>query len=383
MASRRTPISYVRRYFSQQTAILINASDSLLCSSQLVETVALFGQGRFQAGAVIASASGQESESDAYRNAVWDHVVTAVNPIVPQYARFVRPLLLFASPDKPFLFTDKGTLQTKATLAQYQDEIGEAYQAFQSGDADALTLPASGFCVGDRGAVVHYLTDLASSVLGRPLQVDEDVFLGGGDSLLAMRVAAALGAALRRSGAKKSLPQNVVYNYPTISGLADAVLQALSSEPMDDVQHPGQSEHAEVVLATLSRHTKLLFAHFETLNSESGARATNDNTTRLNDVLSFAVTGTTGSLGVFFISMLLKTPAVRKIYLLHRKHLDLSDYQIHERAFAAKGADFKLLLDALESGRAIFVEIDLSKPRLGIDLSMYTHVCFHLQHHAC
>ncbi|KAI0033255.1 acetyl-CoA synthetase-like protein [Vararia minispora EC-137] len=350
--------------------------DSLLCASPLIEKVALFGRGRFQVGALISPVLGEDSSSQAYQDNVWSYVATSVNPVVPQYARFVRPLLLFASVEKPFLFTDKGTLRTQATLALYQGNIDTAYIAFLSGDADASTLPSPAFRAGDRNMVVRFLTDIVSTSIGRRIEEDTDVFLAGGDSMMAMRVTSALEAALRRSDIERHLSRNIVYKYPTISVLADMVLAMLESTA-DAGNGARKARSPPSVQASLATHRQAFLERIRAISDEKGDLGVCVDTG--NEVV-FAITGTTGSLGVFLVSQLLLDYAIRKVYLLYRKRPGSSARELHERAFTTKGADFAPLSTALATGRAIFVEVDIVQPSLGIDNGLYMQIASEITH---
>ncbi|KAI0033382.1 acetyl-CoA synthetase-like protein [Vararia minispora EC-137] len=352
--------------------------DSLLCASPLIARVALFGRGRFQVGVLIVPSLGEDTTSQAYRDAVWYHVAMSVNPVVPQYARLVRPLLLFASPDRPFLFTDKGTLRTNATLGLYQDDINAAYLSFQSGDADASILSSSGFFAGNHRVIVRFLTDIVSAALGRHIDENVDVFLAGGDSMMAMRVTSALGAALRQSSISHHLPQNIVYQHPTIGGLASAVLAILESA-LSNADEPADKTHSGAAVRTsLAKYRQSTLERMRAMSAERIDRSVGDDSD--DDAAVFVVTGTTGSLGVILVSRLLHDSTVRKIYLLHRKRSGSSARDLHERAFAAKGADFGPLVAALAAGRAVFVQVDIAQPSLGIENEVYAQIASEATH---
>jgi hypothetical protein len=336
-----------------------------------VRSVAVFGSGRFQVGAIILPPADQDSDSQAYRDGVWRHIELAVNPIIPKYARIVRPLLLFAINEKSFLLTDKDTLKMQATLAQYADAINEAYFTLQSGDADAAALlPAgTGFQTGDHAAIAHYIAAVASAALGRPLGEHEDFFLAGGDSMMAIRIAASLAAALRRSGVSTRLPENIVYSSPTIAALTQFIEKVLLQDLSLDSRGHVELGPAETVENTLRRHRQSLCALLDVIDRQTHVTIEDSACG-----LAFAITGTTGSLGVFLVSLLLRNPSLNRLYLLHRKHAGVSAQEMHERAFTEKGLNYMSLRDALNDGRAVFVEVDVSKRRFGVDSETYAKV---------
>ena len=53
--------------------------------------------------------------------------VKSLNSNWPTYVQMHDELILFASPERPFVLTDKGSINERATLALYVTDIEEAY----------------------------------------------------------------------------------------------------------------------------------------------------------------------------------------------------------------------------------------------------------------
>lgn len=76
------------------------------------------------------------------------------------------------------------------------------------------------------------------------------------------------------------------------------------------------------------------------------------------------------------LSVLLRQPVdeVKKIYLLNRPNAQSTMAQRHAESFAERGLDFHALQAAVETGRVVYLEMDVKKERLGIDDGTYSKV---------
>ncbi|KAF9065017.1 hypothetical protein BDP27DRAFT_1405045 [Rhodocollybia butyracea] len=251
----------------------------------------IFGTGRFLNGAII-SPNNTEADStqdiSAYIDAIWPHIVNT-NRSIPRHSRLIRPLLLIEQPSKPFLFSDKWTLKSKATVELYRREIDEAYRTVEEG----FDLPRT------------------------PVQEDEDFFLAGMDSLVATLLRSAILGALK--------------HYKEFS--------------------------------STSKKYHLLISYNERL---------------AGDV--YAITGSTGSLGASFTSLLLHKSEVRKLYLLNRPNESLSMTSRLKEAFEKQGLDYALLISSISTGRVVLLDVNLAEPKLGIDETLYDDLRANVTH---
>ena len=60
--------------------------------------------------------------------------IEKLNEDTPRHSTLLRQLILIASPEKPFIMVDKGTVARAATFKLYELEIEKAYQALSQGD---------------------------------------------------------------------------------------------------------------------------------------------------------------------------------------------------------------------------------------------------------
>ncbi|KAF8797717.1 acetyl-CoA synthetase-like protein [Phlegmacium glaucopus] len=338
-----------------------------LCASPLVSQAIIFGTGRFLNGAILLPRSSLAYDSAdsvaTYLANVWPHI-EHVNRIIPQHSRLIRPLVLVAKPDKPFLVSDKGTVKSKASLALYEEEINVAYIDLENGADMKMS-----FNPRDRGSTKQFIGALISDALGHAVEVDDDVFIAGLDSLLATSVRSSLNAALKHAGYFETLPKNIVYSYPTVTSLGDYIQRIIDTGASHISTNPAHETELQTQIEQLiSSYTSQFPDH----------HAESPYVLQEGDV--YAVTGTTGSLGAAFISTLLDKPQVRKVYLLNRPNKNVSMAQRHQDSFKIKGLDYTKLAAALCSGKAVYLEIDLGKKMLGFDTRVYDELASQVTH---
>jgi long-subunit acyl-CoA synthetase (AMP-forming) len=91
-----------------------------------------FGRGRTQIGLLVEPAEthtfdpADQHALAAFRNEIWD-AVEAANRNSPAFARVYKEMILVTSPNKPLPRTGKGTVQKKAALKLYDEEILSLY----------------------------------------------------------------------------------------------------------------------------------------------------------------------------------------------------------------------------------------------------------------
>ncbi|KAJ6492940.1 acetyl-CoA synthetase-like protein [Mycena vitilis] len=347
----------------------------LLCAPPLVAKAAIFGAGRFLNGAVISPPTPlcpYDPESiSAYLEAVWPHITENVNRITPQHSQLVRPLVLVAAPTKPFVLTDKQTLNRNRTLGLYAEEIDAVYAHVEEGGYEEVALPEAGFSPHDADGITSYVQAVVRTILPdqKSVALDDDLFDAGLESLLAVRVRSAVIAALKKSGRNGSVSRDIVYSVPTQRGLARYLQDALSASSRREEQRAPDVEIGAQIAAAIEEACVIDFPVH---------RPAADTPRPHGDV--YAVTGTTGSLGSSFVSLLLNKPQVRKIYLLNRKSDVGSIEQRHRSVFRDRGLDYDLLAQAVNEGRAIYLEVALGQGDLGLTQEAYDRLRGKLTH---
>lgn len=246
-------------------------------------------------------------------------------------------------------------------LALYAEEIDIAYMHVDDGDYEEVALPPSGLTLDDESAIQEYVEAVVEKVLQRRVPLHNDLFEAGLDSLSAMRVRSAILAALKKSVVKKVVvSQSLIYNLPTQAALIRYLQHALSPGEID------HSPHTSDINTTISEMLETFTTYFPQHRPTTGVPPSSQSV--------YAVTGTTGSLGLFFVSCLLKQPEVRRIYLLNRPSNRLSIEDRHRASFRAKMLNYDLLEQAVNNGRAVYLEVSFGSKVLGLEQARYDAV---------
>jgi hypothetical protein len=153
----------------------------------------------------------------------------------------------------------------------------------------------------------------------------------------------------------EELAYNVAYIYPTISRLS-AYLIAHSKGEILNLDNPA---------ALTSRIDACIKRWTANLPEGKASTATEP------EKKTLALTGSTGSLGVHTLRYLLERTDVEKVYCFHRGASEVA-IQRQKKLFQDRGLPAALL----DSGKVVFVQIDLSKPDLGLSADKYNEVRF-------
>ena len=329
----------------------------------------IFGAGRFLNGAIISLKTAEDSEDDAFDD-LMAHVEKNLNTVVPEHSRLIKPLILLSRPDKPFVYTDKGTVRRNATLELYDEEIEDAYRVFERGASNGKSLRDSSY-FEDGESINKFLVKAVALVLGHAVDINDDFFNSGMDSLLAARLCYEVNSALPNTDGPHRLSTQAIYNAPTIARLS-ATIQSLRQHDSAKINGTELSTGG-VGRGSIEDEIERLISQYSSNLSLFDLRSNGNISTKKGLIL--AVTGTTGSLGSTFLSVLLDCPEISKIYSLNRINEDLTIMERHMRAFAEKGLGVDGLRSAHVSERLVFVDFDFQKERLGIRPEIYEEVC--------
>ncbi|KAF9445030.1 hypothetical protein P691DRAFT_806313 [Macrolepiota fuliginosa MF-IS2] len=327
----------------------------LMMDDPLITGVVVFGSGRPLNGVLIRKeSSAQNISSEKFINAIWP-TIEHVNMIVPNHSRIIRQMVIIADTQrKPFAETDKNSIRAKATLDLYRQEIDAVY--------DALEAEVESEAVKDINSpkgVLEYVRAVVSNTAQRPLGDDDDFFENGLDSLHAVQIRTEIKPLFAKFVKGEELPHNIAYSYPTISRLSTYLISGSKGE------HLSPDDPAAVVSRIrtyVERWSAGLPKRRMSTASESERKI-------------FALTGSTGSLGVHTLRSLLERDDVEKVYCLHRGTADVA-VQRHKKLFQ----DRSLPISLLDSGKVSFVQVDLSKPDLGLPKAKYDELRSSLTH---
>ncbi|KAJ6553072.1 hypothetical protein B0H19DRAFT_1030172, partial [Mycena capillaripes] len=210
--------------------------EDIISSSPHVAGAVIFGHGRPQTGILIEPAEDLTIDVDnevqlaELRNKIWPAIEEA-NEIAPAFSRIFKEMILFSSPNKPLPRAGKGTVMRKAAITLYTAEIESKYNMMEA-DIGAVHFVEPP--VVWRAPVIQiWLLELAGNICNSDqLSPTVDLRLQGFDSLTAtifrLHVMKGLRSSKETTVARvaNTIPQDLVYSYPTISRLS-TYLEAL------------------------------------------------------------------------------------------------------------------------------------------------------------
>jgi aryl carrier-like protein len=310
-----------------------------------IKGVIVVGQGKFAAAAVIELndhiAQTLITREDRWRviDDIWSKVEEA-NGAAPGHGRLGRDKIILAKSEKPFPRAGKGTVQRKAAIMLYQDEIEDIYN--KSGEDDLDELPA--IDLSDFENLEKSVENLVHRVIHvETLPRNQDFFTAGMDSLHVMTIAKKLRAAVIGIP-KDTISPRLVYSNPTVSALATALKNNL------DGRSSGSLTRDVTVMQLLERYLNRLPVAPSAIKRNP------------RDGLTVILTGSTGSLGSYLLDSLFSNRNITKIYCINRR-ADAAEYQ--SRINAARG------LISEWADRAVFLHADLSKTNFGLPIRIF------------
>lgn len=100
-----------------------------------------------------------------------------MNDFAPQHSRLFKEMILVTSPDKPFMYTAKGSTRRGAILNQYEAEINSCYEEVErSATVDTPELKDFG-----AESVRNFIRQVVTSVMDKQVPDDVDIFQSGCD----------------------------------------------------------------------------------------------------------------------------------------------------------------------------------------------------------
>ncbi|KAK7414427.1 hypothetical protein QQX98_006705 [Neonectria punicea] len=283
---------YVAR--RDDTIVLVNgekmipiAMEQAVRRHPLAREAIVFGTGRSQAGLLVfASDKAANMTTETVINTVWP-TVTEQNAELPGYAQLSRAMVSVLPPGTDFPRTAKATI----------DIIEEAYRRFENqdgGGSPVLSLPEmKAYLLGK----IRALFELDEALLTDNV----DLFALGVDSLQSTLLRAEILKDVDLDGS--SLPQNIVFEFPTIARLANALVGIRQNRDLN------QEDVTQQMESLVSKHSQWppRVSH-QTATTEPAA--------------AVVVTGATGSLGAHLVAQLANHPNVDLVPCLVRASSD-------------------------------------------------------------
>ncbi|TFY80795.1 hypothetical protein EWM64_g3219 [Hericium alpestre] len=123
---------YAAAPLNEDVADKLIDTEIILTRNPRVKAALMFGRGKLQNGVLIQPEEDYEfdpadvTKLEKFRNAIWPDVEKA-NEFAPSHSRLFKEMIITTHPDKPFLWTAKGTPRGKVSLVQYDKEIEALY----------------------------------------------------------------------------------------------------------------------------------------------------------------------------------------------------------------------------------------------------------------
>ncbi|KAJ4147015.1 hypothetical protein LMH87_001568 [Akanthomyces muscarius] len=296
------------------------------------------GHGHFQAGMILEPVQWplDEAQKGALIEKVWP-VIEKANAATVEHGRVARHLVTLSNPEKPFLYSPKGSLRRGAVIKMYKKEIDDLFSAQEVIEAAQLdTTNVESLTTGIRS-----LFNGASP--GDAMEDEDDFFLQGIDSLQVINIAKRITAGLKIAGVAEdlaSLAPRDVYAQSTVTKLSKFLFDRIHGR-----QSNGVHRQTEVLQALVDKYSAGLA---KSSDSRPPAKSTGK---------TVVLTGSTGSLGSYFLHFLIHDNQVAKVICLNRS----DDGGRAKQLEANRERGLSTVFD-----KVIFLHADLSRPDLGL-----------------
>ncbi|RFU33965.1 hypothetical protein B7463_g2378, partial [Scytalidium lignicola] len=317
--------------------------------SELVREAAMIGVGRTAPGLLVfKSDSAAKLTDEEYMERIWP-LIEFANSTAETFGRIPKELVVILGPDAQYPRTDKGTFIRAQLYEQYADTIDEVYNNFENGEVGTLQL--------DVQELETWLLNKFHDEFNVALEtVESDIFAAGVDSLQTMRMWGMIKKEIDLGDSAGELSQNIVFEKGNVQGLARHLYSMRISEGDEEV------DEIKVMEELIEK-----YSHFE--------RVAGDLSEAERDCV--LITGTTGNLGSFLLTGLVKMENVGKVVALVRAANEPAALSRVLTSLSSRG----LQLTEHERSKIIALPSDFSHSDLGLSddnlqmlLSTLTHV---------
>ena len=270
----------------------------------------------------------------------------------------LRSLLYVYSHQLQSHFADNGIKATKMSILRpacykkFSSIIDAIYERFERGTGEPKR------DISSKPEMESFLTGTILKALGDKagpdLSPSTDLFSYGVDSLQATRVRNVISKSLELGDAK--IGQNIVYEYPSISQLADYLLEIKTGK----AGQSGPEKDYKTMWEMVERYTSQLI-------KEDSSAVDADVTSNGHSSHVIVLTGATGSLGAHILDQLVRRPDVSRVICLSRakSHQD-SLLRVQE----SLSQRLRMLTPEGES-KIVSYAADVNRPDLGLSAEEY------------
>lgn len=306
------------------------------------------GEGKFHPFLLIEPADFPSSREASLKllDEIWPTVQCA-NESCPSFGRIMKDCIVFTRPDKAVLRAAKGTVQRKATLTRYQEEIDIV--------CDSPDLPKNlplGILDGPEN--LHgYLRRIIGAVIQRKedLADDADLFELGLESLQVIALSKQINAYLKRYMPNtQHISAEMIYAHSSVDELEKSLTDiGISAAPKIEAEKMQDIFEKSLDTLTPAQNNKKIVPRRS---------------------ISVLLTGSTGSLGSYILSSLASNPAVETIFCLNRS----DDAQMRQKkSFEDKGLVFN-------ADKTTYLQYNISTHDLGLEQKIYESLAQSVTH---
>ncbi|PHH79488.1 hypothetical protein CDD80_4715 [Ophiocordyceps camponoti-rufipedis] len=294
----------------------------ILASTHLLRDVFIFGTGRDYPGLLLFPVTDEE----AIIEKLWPEI-EKVNATTASHARITKPMLIvIPNQESPLPKSSKGSILRHQAEEKYASVINSAYDVALA--SPAVLLPDA--------EVLPTVLDCFHRVLARTIDVNEDLFCQGVDSIACIQVRNLLRAA---SLTRRELSPNVIYDSGTVTRLVSHLLRLRNG-------HDESREEDEGACMNRLVNKYTIFPNLDFIP-------------RNQRPTSIVLTGATGFMGARVLQQLLQNTTVNNVYCLVRA---TSRHQALERVTRSLQA----LTPDCESPKLTCLPYNLSTTELGL-----------------
>ncbi|KAK5124063.1 hypothetical protein LTR85_002260 [Meristemomyces frigidus] len=331
--------------------------EASIATSELLEDVLIFGNGRPYAGALLfRSPQAKSLSNEDVLEQIWPDV-EQLNSRSQDHARIPKTMCIpMAVLEQPLEKSSKGTILRGAVEKRFERDIEGAY-AQADGTDDVADVPDDELPIALRGMV--------RSVIAKKVELTDstDLFSYGVDSVAGMLIRNKLRRLLPADS--KQLPINIVEDCGSVGKLAQYVRR----------RRNGDAEADETTTANEHQYMRELVDEYTIF------RESEDNGTTVNEQLRdeddderdvIVLTGATGALGAHVLDQYRAKTNVRKIYCLVR---GADEHAAHERVNKAlvQRKLQPLNVEAADDKVAV-LQAQLGDGQLGLGNAMYNQL---------
>lgn len=349
--------------------------EATLMSDPLVKGAMVVGKGQFQPAVLI------DLVEEPPKGAMQRHqkveqlmpVIHEANVHAPAHGKLDQYHVLFTDPERPISYLGQGKIQRSQTYASYAKDIEEVFR-FADDASEQFgfsNLPQLDFFHEE--SIARWLRQLFVEITDlEDFNMDQDLFSAGIDSLQIMRMSRELRFQARKAGLGKSCADSFLpgafYQHPTLNRMKTYIFGQASARPskkrtVDGVlkQQTRKLKELDVdhqTAKTTSESVQALFQQYAGSLRYLPPPSVSMSTKRMIVLL----TGSTGSLGSYLLEALSLNRNVLHIICLNRS---ATAAERHQQTGSKRG------LSPIDPQRVEFLQADLSKPQLGLDVTLY------------